>query len=190
MSSSAIHMAIKKTNEDTCEVCWGTPPTNIGAITCTHQNIFCKNCIKNWLDRGNVTCPKCRTVWPVNINIDEDNIHLGEVISDELRTNMDIIPDAYRETLWPINIYSEYIDLCSVCSYEEPTNTGVITCGHRNIFCTNCIKTWLGRGNVTCPICRAPWAVNIIATGSSTNNVLTCFAVGLLIGILIYRIIK
>ncbi|CAF1085434.1 unnamed protein product [Adineta steineri] len=187
MNSSAIYMSVDGT-ENLCEICFDEVPINMDVITCAHQNTFCKKCIKTWFDYGNVTCPKCRALW--SVNIDSENIDVSEVNLDELRTNMNIIRDAYRETPWPVNIYREYIDLCSVCSYEEPTNTGVITCGHRNIFCTNCIKTWLGRGNVTCPICHAPWAVNIIATGSSTNNVLTCCAVGLLIGILIYRIIK
>ncbi|CAF1217064.1 unnamed protein product [Adineta steineri] len=101
---------------------------------------------------------------------------------------------------------------CEVCLDEETTTIGVITCAHRNTFCKNCIKTWLSGGNVTCPKCRAPWPIENIdqhpmipvkeihtiqhhflppaATGGLMHNVLTCCAIGLLIGIMIYPTAK
>ncbi|CAF1267481.1 unnamed protein product [Adineta steineri] len=181
MSSSAIPMAINKSDEGLCEVCWEKSPINMNVITCAHRKAFCKNCIKNWLGSGNVYCPKCRTPWPVNINIDRENTDPCAVCWVEPPAYMDVIPCTHRKTFcqtcvekvragdnvkcpmcrtpWSVNIYRENIDRNAVITVNERQ-----TMEHHSL----------------------PPA----ATGGLMHDVLTCCVIGLLIGIIIYPIRK
>lgn len=43
---------------------------------------------------------------------------------------------------------------CSICFDEmDLLNIARTTCGH--LFCDNCLRTWIERGNNTCPTCRS-----------------------------------
>ena len=43
---------------------------------------------------------------------------------------------------------------CSICLCPVPTRASKqLECGHR--FHRRCIRTWFGRGSLTCPMCRA-----------------------------------
>ena len=47
-------------NDVTCIVCYNTiEKENICKTNCNH--IYCKGCLNEWLDRGNVDCPMCRS---------------------------------------------------------------------------------------------------------------------------------
>ena len=45
-------------------------------------------------------------------------------------------------------------DPCSICmdNYEELQKVTYLPCGH--YFHTDCIRSWLTKGNVTCPLCK------------------------------------
>ncbi|CAF1217046.1 unnamed protein product [Adineta steineri] len=148
---------ISKKDKDICTICDDAAPDNIDKIPCAHQNNFCKICVVKVLGSDQVTCPLCRAPWPFKIDI--ENIDLDEVILDELRIDMDIIPDTYRETPWPVNIDIENIDQHLMIADNEG-----YTMAH----------------HFSPPI----------ATGGLMHNVLTCCAIGLLIGIIIYPTMK
>ena len=47
-------------NDVTCIVCYNTiEKENICKTNCNH--IYCTGCLNEWLDRGNVDCPMCRS---------------------------------------------------------------------------------------------------------------------------------
>ncbi|CAF4205397.1 unnamed protein product [Adineta steineri] len=140
-----------------CPVCRVEPSTYNDGIPCAHRENFCGTCVEKVHAGDNIKCPLCRAPWAVNTDI--ENIDLDEVILDELRIDMDIIPDAYRETPWPVNIDREYIDQHLMIAVNEG-----YTIAHHS---------------------SPP-----IATGGLMHNVLTCCAIGLLIGIIIYPTMK
>jgi hypothetical protein len=69
----------------------------------------------------------------------------------------------------PINQNND--DVCEVCFEQKPVYISLITCPHRNIFCEECIKSWLLWGNFTCPKCRAVWPLNYYVSGRENNNI-------------------
>ncbi|CAF1148967.1 unnamed protein product [Adineta steineri] len=140
-----------------CPVCRVEPSTYNDGIPCAHQENFCGTCVEKLHAGDNIKCPLCRAPWAVNTDI--ENIDLDEVILDELRINMDIIPDDYRETPWPVNIDIENIDQHLMIAVNEG-----YTMEHHS---------------------SPP-----IATGGLMHNVLTCCAIGLLIGFIIYPTMK
>ena len=42
--------------------------------------------------------------------------------------------------------------LCNIC-LEEPQITVATRCGH--VYCSLCLRTWLERGSMECPVCKA-----------------------------------
>ena len=48
---------------------------------------------------------------------------------------------------------------CNIC-FELPEDPVVTRCGH--LYCWACLHTWLQRGSVECPVCKAGVSVNTV----------------------------
>uniref|UniRef100_A0AAX7V858 RING-type E3 ubiquitin transferase n=1 Tax=Astatotilapia calliptera TaxID=8154 RepID=A0AAX7V858_ASTCA len=94
-----------------CGVCMREPQETVG-LPCNH--IYCLTCIKNSLDAGRTSCPKCRQQLP-----DDFQPHVSEDISASVKKNAE-----FRQCC-----NSFFVDLLSAVCFKDntPPAEGVIT---------------------------------------------------------------
>ena len=74
-------------SNNTCIVCYNTiEKGNICTTNCNH--IYCKSCLNEWFDRGNIDCPMCRE--PVK-SYSNDNIMNRIVVLKNQEQNLILV---------------------------------------------------------------------------------------------------
>lgn len=67
-------------SDNTCIVCYNTIENrNICTTNCNH--IYCKSCLNEWFNRGNVDCPMCRE--PVKSYLNDNIINKIVVLKNQ-----------------------------------------------------------------------------------------------------------
>ena len=106
----------------------------------------------------NVCLHKCHSAYMQDKQLmDEQQIHKPTICSSKLTTKTNIpcgFPGKYlhSDNNWYCGHHLPKKE-CTIC-FENCTmnNTTVLNCAH--VFHTQCLKRWVRRGSMTCPLCR------------------------------------